>query len=391
MEQHKLMQHSTSERSLRILVADDSMSMRQTLEWILDKDYEVETAINGLEAIERYESFNPDIILLDIVMPEVGGFRVVEHIRRAIDDHDTFILMLTAEESQDLKFKALDLGANDFLYKPFDRTELLARVGVAERQVRLTHQLRSSMEQINNELNLVAMLQGRLLPQMSPYFEGLRLENLYRPSGQASGDYFDYFMVAEGVIRIVIADVSGHGARAAFLMAIVRTLFRTTSTHYLELDATLELVNNHLNQIIGKESDFVTCFAGDIDIKHRTLRYCNCGHTPGLLKKPDGEVLHLDPFVPLLGFFDLTFEQREQPFTPGSKLLLFTDGFYEWEPSPGRPMELESFCALAEDMMNKPDNFLESLLEKLSSLAETVPRFKDDLTALWVHLESGND
>lgn len=388
-------QHASGEPDqageIKVLVVDDSMSMRQTLEWILAKNYVVETAVNGLEGIEKYGSFKPDVMLLDIVMPDMDGFRVVEHIRKAIADRDTFIIMLTAEESQEYKLRALDLGANDFLYKPFDRTELLARIGVAERQVRLTHQLRSSMEQIKSELNLVARLQGKLLPQMSPYFAGVRLESLYRPSGQASGDYFDYFLVSENVIRVVIADVSGHGARAAFLMAIVRTLFRTTTTHYLELGATLQLVNSHLNQIIGKEDDFVTCFAGDIDLENKTLRYCNCGHTPALLKNAAGGVQYLPPYIALLGFFDLDFKVMEQSFSSGCELFLFTDGFYEWQPTPGKPLELERFCELAEKSFHKQGNFLENLMEELSFLTKTMPRFKDDLTALWVHVERDND
>lgn len=376
---------------VKILVVDDSMSMRQTLEWILGKNYTVQSASDGLEGIEQYGAFAPEVILLDIIMPRADGFRVIEHIRQDMADQDTFIIMLTAEESQNFKLKALNLGANDFLYKPFDRTELLARLGVAERQVRLTRQLRTHMEQAQQELQLVAMLQSKLLPQRTPYFKGVQISSLYRPSGQASGDYFDYFQVNEEQVRVVMADVSGHGARAAFLMAIVRTLFRFTQTRFMPLTDTLALVNNNLNQIIGEESDFVTVFAADIDFRQQTLSFVNCGHTPGFLHMPTGETLRLSPQTSLLGFFQLEFKQEQVSFPQDAQLFLFTDGFYEWETEPGQLLDLDDFWALAEKTITQDGDFLENLMLELSSLTSTMPRFKDDLTALWIKMEEKSD
>ena len=373
---------------IKVLIVDDSLSMRQTLEFILKDDFTIQTAGDGQEAIERYASFAPDVILLDVVMPVADGYQVIKHIRKAINDQDTFILMLTAEESQQSKLKALNLGANDFLYKPFDRTELLARIGVAERQVRLTRKLRSHMERIQTELELVALLQSKLLPHQSPYFQGVSVQNLYRPSGQASGDYFDYFLVDSKTLRIVIADVSGHGARAAFLMAIVRTLFRITETDYKGLDATLALVNHHLNQIIGNESDFVTAFAADIDLQNNCLYYLNCGHPPGLLRLPGDKFVALKTQTTLLGFFEQNFSQERVDFPNGSELFLFTDGFYEWQPVPGTYLDLDGFWELAKNAMMQPGNLLENVMRDLSAISHSIPKFKDDLTALWVKVEA---
>ncbi len=378
---------NTPSSDIKILVVDDSMTMRQTLEWILSKSYNLRSASDGEEGLQLYASFQPEVLLLDINMPKLDGFEVIEHIRNNMGDQDTFIIMLTAEESESLKPRALNLGANDFLYKPFDRIELLARIGVAERQVRLTRQLRRSMERITRELELVAMLQTKLLPQETNEVCGLLVRHLYRPSGQASGDYFDFFPVQDGVLRVVVADVSGHGARAAFIMAIVRTLFRTTQNHFLELEETLALVNSHLNQIIGSESDFVTVFAADIDLKRERMRYINSGHTPGMLKNPDKSVVSLGSTTSMLGFFDLDFFSCSAPFNAASELFLFTDGFYEWEPEQGSPLDMDVFWDLARTILLQEGNFLINLMQALRSLSVAEPRFKDDLTALWVRVE----
>lgn len=372
-------------RDVKILIVDDSTTMRQTLKLILERIYTVEDAEDGYVALEIYPSFKPDIILLDLNMPRIDGFGVIEHIRSVFNDQDVFILVLTAEDLESFKPRALNLGANDFLYKPFERTELIARVGVAERQIRLTRQLREYLRKASLELEMVASLQSRLLPRTRPIFKGLHVNSLYLPSGLASGDYYDYFPVSENVLRCVVADVSGHGARAAFLMAIVRTLFRLATTAYLDLRQTMTLLNEHLIDIVGEENDFVTVFAADIDAAEHRIVSLNCGHCPGMLLTPEGETVRLTPQSSFLGFFPLRFELQETAFPPEAQLFLFTDGFFEWELTPGDQFGLTRFWALAEKTLK--DSAPAPLANLMSSMAETAqnaPRFKDDLTALLI-------
>lgn len=379
------------QRTIRILVVDDSKTMRQALEAILAEQYEVRTARDGHQALDMLDSFAPDILLLDIVMPGLDGFGVIEHIRRIRRDEQTFIIMLTAENAREVKPKALNLGANDFLLKPFDRVELLARIGVAARQVRLTRDLHHSMERSRREIDTLASLQTRLLPKESPYLENVQLQSLYRPSGQASGDYFDYSALSDDVLRVVIADVSGHGARAAFLMAIVRTLFKLSQEHALSLEETVRTINRHLVEIIGDESDFVTAFVADLDLQNNALSFINAGHCPGLLHSTGYGCFRLGSTHPLLGFFPIDFTKRSLPFENGDSLFLFTDGFYEWEPEPGVYYELDDFMDLAENLLAAGSSFLEDLIANLKAAGDKPPKFRDDLTALWVHRGEVND
>ncbi|MFW5734971.1 MAG: PP2C family protein-serine/threonine phosphatase [Oceanidesulfovibrio sp.] len=381
---------NTMQRNIRILVVDDSKTMRHALETILAEQYEVRTARDGRHALELLDSFHPDILLLDIVMPRLDGFGVIEHIRNVRRDAQTFIIMLTAESTREIKPRALNLGANDFLLKPFDKVELLARIGVAARQVRLTRDLHHSMERISREIETIASLQTRLLPKESPYLEEVQLQSLYRPSGQASGDYFDYAVLNGNVLRIVIADVSGHGARAAFIMAIVRTLFKLSLEHSQALEATMRTINCHLVEIIGDESDFVTAFAADLDLANCTLSFINAGHCPGLLHTGADNCVRLNSTHPLMGFFPIEFTSRTIPFAPDYSLFLFTDGFYEWEPEPGVFFELDDFLELAEGLMHTGGSFLENLVADLKAAGDKPPVFRDDLTALWVHRGEAN-
>lgn len=382
------MHRGESKDPVTILVVDDSRTMRNHLERLLaDVSYRVIQAEDGEEALEVYAKFSPDILLLDMNMPRLDGLGVISAIRGEHGDQETLIIMVTSIESQGLKLSAFSAGVNDFLNKPFDRAELLARVAAAARQVRLNRSLRQAAETIAAEMDLVASLQTRLLPSGPPDIPGIAVQSVYRPSGRASGDYFDHFPIADGVLRVVVADVSGHGARAAFLMGIVRTLVHLGRSHSLRLTDTLALINTHLMDILGNEPDFVSVLAADIDVKRGRLTYVNAGHPPGMLRA-GGETQALSPTSPVLGFFNLSFEPRVLDLPPGAGLFLFTDGFYDWEMAPGELMDLDAFWDLAAGVEANED-FLGEVLALVEWKKLSHGKFRDDVSALWIQVAPG--
>lgn len=389
---------------IRVLVVDDSRSMRTSLAGMLeDFAYRVELAEDGLDGVARFESFAPDIVLLDMNMPRLDGLGVIRHVRRELGDQRTFIIMVTSVTKPGLKLKAFTAGADDFLNKPFDRAELLARVGVAARQVRQDRLLRSALESISLEIDQISDLQRRLLPDDPPPDaadagpdarsdqEKVAIRSLYRPSGKASGDYFDHFRLPGGNLRAVMADVSGHGARAAFLMGIVRTLVRLTRTKYMPLPELLRMIDLHLRSIIGTEPDFVTILAVDVDFASRRLTWVNAGHCPGLLRHGDGRIERLDPTATVLGFFDTDFPSAEVLLGGQASLFMFTDGFYDWELEPGRLLDFDAFWALAVDQAREPEGFLDRLMEALHARMGEGSRLRDDLSALWLDMRLDQD
>ncbi|MEW5773202.1 MAG: SpoIIE family protein phosphatase [Thermodesulfobacteriota bacterium] len=382
------MRRGESKDLVTVLVVDDSRTMRNLLERLLtDFAYTVLTAEDGEEALQVYGKAAPDIILLDMNMPRLDGLGVINAIRGEHGDQETLIIMVTSIESQGLKLSAFSAGVNDFLNKPFDRAELLARVAAAARQVRLNRSLRQAAETIAAEMDLVASLQTRLLPAAPPDMAGIAVQSIYRPSGRASGDYFDHFTIADGVLRAVVADVSGHGARAAFLMGIVRTLFHLGRTHSLRLTDTLALINSHLMDILGNEPDFVSVLAADIDLRRGRLTYVNAGHPPGMLRIGE-EAVALAATSPVLGFFDLTFEPRVLDLPPDSGLFLFTDGFYDWEMAPGELMDFDAFWDLAAGV-EATGGFLEEVLALVEWKKLPHGKFRDDVSALWIRVAPG--
>jgi two-component system KDP operon response regulator KdpE len=120
----------------RILVVDDEPQIRRIMrETLIAAGYEVDDARNGLEGLEKVRQFRPDLVLLDINMPEMGGVEVCKAIR---SDSSIGIIMLTVRKTEADKVAALDAGADDFVTKPFSTPELLARVRAALRRVPVT-------------------------------------------------------------------------------------------------------------------------------------------------------------------------------------------------------------------------------------------------------------
>jgi two-component system response regulator RegX3 len=116
----------------KVLIVEDEISFSDALAYLLKKEsYEVEVAVNGKQAIELFNSFSPDLILLDLMIPEVSGTEVCRIIRST---SQVPIIMLTAKDSEIDKVVGLELGADDYVTKPYSSRELLARIKAVMRR-----------------------------------------------------------------------------------------------------------------------------------------------------------------------------------------------------------------------------------------------------------------
>ncbi|WP_028574720.1 PP2C family protein-serine/threonine phosphatase [Desulfonatronovibrio hydrogenovorans] len=369
---------------IRILIAENSEEYRRFLVSLLGSDYIVETCSDRNRLIDRYLSFSPQIVLMDVSRDAAESLGAIRYIRSQANDNDVFILVLSGQASNELMIRALNCGANDYILKTLVREELLARLEVARRQISLVHQLHLAYRRISSEMDTVADLQNRLLPREHPVIPGINLDWLYHPSGRASGDYFDYFAVNDHVLRFVVADVSGHGARAAFIMNTVRTIFQVSRRHHLSLDQVITFINEDLCGSVGDEMDFVTLAACDLNLQEKSVLFINAGHCPGLFCIDHQVFFASPPTARPLGFFKLDLQPVKIAYSDWIKIMLFTDGFYEWEVEPNEFLGLPRFLDLAGNMMAEDDFCLQRLKTHLESIPEMPPAFRDDLTALVV-------
>ncbi len=184
--------------------------------------------------------------------------------------------------------------------------------------------------QFDQQLQEIAAIQRSLLPEVTPTVNGLEIATSYLTSQHAGGDYFDFFEMEGDEFGVIIADVAGHGAGAATVVAILQALLHSAYAGDRDPAATLDRVSREL---VRKkiENSFVTAFFAVFDADRRRILYSNAGHNRPLIRRSDGRVEEvLDAAsIPLGITTELTYETATCDLNPGDTLILYTDGIVE--------------------------------------------------------------
>ena len=213
----------------RILVVDDNPVNRKLLASIVQKaGYGVVTAKGGKEALELVGESSFDLILLDIIMPEMDGFTVCESLQQDPQTRNVPIIMVSSLDVSETKIQCFDLGAVDYITKPFHKGEVLARIRSQLGIKNLTASLLKSNKQLQDRQNVIdqdlmaaAAIQRALLPELIPFTDRLQTEYIFRPCAGIGGDIFNVFALDDHSVGIYIVDVCGHGVPAAMIATLV--------------------------------------------------------------------------------------------------------------------------------------------------------------------------
>jgi sigma-B regulation protein RsbU (phosphoserine phosphatase) len=195
----------------------------------------------------------------------------------------------------------------------------------------LMQEIRKLNAQLKHEFEEVARVQRALLPRQIPNIAGLEIATSYLPSDQAGGDYFDFFKFENDTWGILIADVSGHGAAAATVMAMLHGILHAYQGPGRSPDAVLRYANTRLMEA-GIDGTFVTAFLGIFDPATGRLNYARSGHNPPILKDgKTGQVTTLDGAAALplgvLEAYDISMATLQ--LKPQDTVILYTDGITE--------------------------------------------------------------
>jgi sigma-B regulation protein RsbU (phosphoserine phosphatase) len=314
---------------VKILIVEDEPGIAFGLESDLQAEgYAVAVAGDGVEAVRRARAEPFDLILLDVMLPHKDGFEVCRELRQT--GLSTPIVMLTAKSEEFDKVLGLDLGADDYITKPFRPRELRARIRAA-----LRHQpgMESPGADLQRQLRVASRVQQRLFPQLSPPLSTLDYVGFCRPAHGMSGDYYDFLNLAPDRLGLLVTDVVGKGIPAALLMASVHGAIRTHAPRFGDRCGE---VLSHLNASLYESSDesmFATVFYAVYDESTRVLTDANAGHEPPLLVRqaPGRPVLQpLDALTLPAGMLpSLAPLQSSVQLLPGDWLLIFTDGVTE--------------------------------------------------------------
>lgn len=375
----------------KILVVDDEPRNVRILQIHLNaQGYTVYTAEDGVEALDVVEKDAPDLILLDINMPKMDGFEVVKRIRANKATEFIPIVMITAlRDTRENRIKSIEAGADDFVEKPFDSLEVLARVRSLLRIKEYQDTLAKHNARLEEELQMARSIQEILIPQNGiQELSGFRIASRCCPEMAVGGDFFDVWEIVPNRLGVFISDVMGHGVSAAFVTVFIKTIL----AEFQELiednpGYLLEILNTRFNDLISSRLFmFATAFCGIIDLGKEELVCANAGHSFPLLYDGHQETCYAIGDKNTgngLGIWrESVYETVRYPFGPLSKIFLYTDGVYEAKSPQGVEFTVERLQKLVSECAAQPAaNLIVSVSEAVDTFTANCPK-DDDLTLL---------
>jgi len=388
-----------------ILVVDDQEANVQLLEGMLRvAGYtSVESTTNPNEVCELHRKRRYSLILLDLQMPGMDGFQVMEGLKEIEEDGYLPVLVITAQPAH--KLRALEAGAKDFVSKPFDLAELRARVhNILE--VRLLHletrnyskvleetvrELERSREVIRlktleerknseRELALAQETQESLLPRCLPQFENFRIHAFNNPTRYVGGDFYDFLQMSSGDWMGVLADVSGKGMGAALLSSMV---LGALSMEFHSSTQPREILNR-VNRLLCEKSlpyQFVTLFLF-LQNSQGMGQFVSAGHNPAyLFRSATGKIEELVSNASVLGFFDdASYESEAFCLDKGDILVVYSDGLTDaHNPQDEMFGEERLLRLIRQEAPSGSDAIEQKLLKAIEEFTQGMPQ-RDDIT-----------
>ena len=370
-----------------ILLVDDQPANLQLLSQTLESlGSKLLFAKNGESALAIAQKARPDLILLDIMMPGIDGFEVCRRLKANPDTRKIPVIFLSALDETGDKVRGLQLGAVDYVAKPFQPEEVIARVNTHLTIHRLSSEVQQQRDELEHELQVVSQLQRNLLPERLPEIGGLKLAVHYETSRYAGGDYYDVVALPDGRLAILVADAEGHSAPATVMMAMTCALFRSCSTCLGEPDRMLSYINENLCKV--NKGSFVTALYAVYDASCRTLKMARAGNPLPIRYRPsEKSATELScEGVLIMGLESYTeVPVTEVTLQPGDRLLFYTDGvtdrFSETREPYGIDRLLQQFGASDAD---NPAGILKGIIDDLSRFAGTRPADDDQAMLMMV-------
>ena len=297
-----------------------------------EQGYRVRPVPDGRLALAAAQAKPPDLILLDIRMPDLNGYQVCERLKAESRTKDIPIIFISALDAVQDKVKAFTVGGVDYITKPFHIEEVLARVETHLALRKLQEQLEMANQKMAQELALAGEVQEGFFPQELPDIAGWQLSMKMKSARETSGDFFDVIPLPRGYYGILMADVVDKGVAAALFMALSWSLIRTYAGDF---PSHPEMVLTSVNQRILEDTtaqQFVTIFYAVLDPKSGRFVFANAGHSPPIVfNSQSGEILQrLEHTGKPLGLFeDEVWEQGEIELSPGDVVVVYTDGVSE--------------------------------------------------------------
>ncbi|MGC2280561.1 MAG: SpoIIE family protein phosphatase [Candidatus Acidiferrales bacterium] len=375
-----------------ILVVDDAPINLQVVSSILKAEFKIRIATSGAKALDLVKAKpRPDLILLDVSMPEMDGYEVCGILKATPEIKDIPVIFLTGMTEAEDEARGFAVGAVDYIHKPFSPAVVKARVHTHLVLREAREQLARQLLDLNNELEMARDIQLSILPHKIPKIRGLEIAARYIPMSLVAGDFYDFIIVDEKRLGILVADVSGHGLPAALIASMLKVALAAQSPHARDPGRVLSGLNQSLCGIF--KHHFVTAAYVFVDMEKNCIKYAGAGHPPLLLwhKSTERTSSVLENGL-LLGFIPgAPYSVVEVRVEPGDKAVLYTDGILETRSPSNEEFGPDLFKLFLESNHNlKADNFADLMLDELTGWSNNRKGVgqEEDITLLVIDFQS---
>ncbi|MDM8565339.1 PocR ligand-binding domain-containing protein [Candidatus Halobeggiatoa sp. HSG11] len=376
----------TTTTTHKILIVDDEPVNLQVLNNYLSlQNYSIVQATSGHEALKFIDDgFIPDVMLLDVMMPQMTGYEVIHKLREKWQAVEMPILLLTAKNQVEDLVQGLEAGANDYMTKPISKEELLARVKTHLSLKTLT----ADNLRMKTELDVAKQLQQMVLPKEAELqqIESLDIAGFMEPADEVGGDYYEV-LNHDGNIKIGIGDVTGHGLESGVLMLMVQTTVRALLLAGINNPETfLNVVNRTIYHNTKRMETDKNLTLSLLDYQAGTLQLTG-QHEEVLLVRKGGKIERIDTFD--LGFMvgvekDIArfTSHQEISLQAGDGIVLYTDGITEAQNTEEQQYSLERLCEVVSK--NWSENAKDIQQAVITDIKEYIGKQKviDDITLL---------
>jgi len=368
----------------KVLLVDDDLKLSKLFEYNLSKaGFEVKVAHDGLDALNIISKYTPDIIVCDIMMPEMDGYQF----RRELLSHPIYkeipFVFLTAKGEESDILDGYDLEIEDYIIKTSGPRVVVAKVGAVLKS------LDKERKKMVSEINKAAdSFRAKVVPDEFPVFEGFDIKHWHQPyKGIPGGDFIDYFQLDQDNLVIVLGDVMGKKwgawyfafAYAGYVRSAIRVVLQ--STNEFSPCTLLQRINESVYQDAKVSEVFATLSIVIIDKKNRTAKYSGAGDLPLVYKNTQTGIVDqksskgmLLGFMAEGGYTDVTI-----PLNAGDHLILYTDGIIE-----SRGLNNEQFGSdrLKKSLAELTDQevFIEKIKQEFTQF--TKENFEDDISLI---------
>ncbi|UQZ33534.1 response regulator [Paenibacillus sp. PK3_47] len=331
-----------------------------------------------------------DLILLDMMMPEMDGIEACRVVQEYEHLKDIPIIMVTAVGDSKKLAEALDAGAVDYVTKPINKVELMARIRLALRLKREKDWHKERDQRIQDELKLAALVQSAVLslPITDERFE---VNAIYQPSFELAGDLYAWYPLGDGRYAVILLDMMGHGISSSLFCMFLASVLKDTVTTYVEPEKVIQELNRRFNQLyIEKQlvQYYFTAIYMVIDTRLKRIDYVNAGHPPGLFFEGNAKTpVLLESNCHPVGLFDrIDIQPQTLSYEEDGHLVLYTDGLLEM--AEGDQEEQLKFMVRN---LNGGHGWDEAPMREAFFIDEPEQERDDDKCLVWISLKKGQE